>query len=326
MTLVLSDDDVQRGFDWGLAIEALRAAYAGAAEPGRYPNRTVARGGVNWFRSLSGIPADGSPMGVKVIAGAFARRQVSYLISLFDQDTAELVALMDGNSITGYRTAATSALAADLLARAGALQIAVIGSGFEARKHVRALTAVRPLRKVRVFSPRAESRARFAGELADLGVPVQPAQSPAEAVVGADLVICAARSSDETPTLLGEWLEPGVTVVSIGSTVPEQREVDSATIERAELIIADVLHEVLHETGDLLAAAADGIDAAGKTASLADLVSGRHPGRERDDQIVVYKSVGAGIQDLAVASMAAQQAAKLGLGTHLPIPVRPVTK
>lgn len=326
MTLVLSDDDVQRGFDWGLAIEALRAAYADAAEPGRYPNRTVARGGVNWFRSLSGIPADGSPMGVKVIAGAFARRQVSYLISLFDQDTAELVALMDGNSITGYRTAATSALAADLLAGAGALQIAVIGSGFEARKHVRALTAVRPLRKVRVFSPRAESRAGFAGELADLGVPVQPAQSPAEAVAGADLVICAARSYDETPTLLGEWLEPGVTVVSIGSTVPEQREVDSVTIERAELIIADVLHEVLHETGDLLAAAADGIDAAGKTASLADLVSGRHPGRERDDQIVVYKSVGAGIQDLAVASMAAQQAAKLGLGTHLPIPVRPVTK
>jgi ornithine cyclodeaminase/alanine dehydrogenase len=323
---VLSDDDVQQGFDWGLAIDALRTAYAGAAEPGRYPNRTVARGGVNWFRTLSGVPADGSPMGVKIIAGAFARRQVSYLISLFDQDTAELVALMDGNSITGYRTAATSALAADLLARAGALTVAVIGSGFEARKHVRALAAVRSLRAVRVFSPRAESRSRFAAELADLGAPIQPMDSPTEAVVGADLVICAARSYDETPTLLGEWLEPGVTVVSIGSTVPEQHEVDSATIGRADLIIADVLHEVLHETGDLLAAAADGIDATGKTAPLADLVGGRHPGRERDDQIVVYKSVGAGIQDLAVASMAAQQAAKLGLGTHLPIPVRPVTK
>ncbi len=326
MTLVLSDDDVQQAFNWGLAIDALRAAYAGAAEPCRYPNRTVARGGVNWFRTLSGVPADGSPMGVKVIAGAFARRQVSYLISLFDQDTAELVALMDGNSITGYRTAATSALAADLLARAGALTVAVIGSGFEARKHVRALAAVRALQAVRVFSPRAESRAGFAAELADLGVSIQPGQSATEVVAGADLVICAARSYDETPTLLGEWLEPGMTVVSIGSTVPEQREVDSATIRRADLIIADVLHEVLHETGDLLAAAADGIDAAGKNASLADLVSGRHPGRERDDQIVVYKSVGAGIQDLAVASMAAQQAAKLGLGTHLPIPVRPVTK
>jgi len=326
VTLVLSDDDVQRAFDWGLAIETLRVAYADAGDGGRYPNRTVARGGTNWLRILGGIPSDGSPMGVKVIAGAFARRQVSYLIPLFDQDTAELVALMDGNSITGYRTAATSALAADLLARTGAPTVAAIGSGFEAQKHIRALAAVRPLRAVRVFSPRSESRARFAAELADLGTPIQPAQSPADAVADADLVICATRSYDETPTLCGEWLKPGMTVVSIGSTVPEQREVDSATIALADVIIADVLHEVLYETGDLLAAATDGIDAAAKATSLADLVGGRHPGREHDDQIAVYKSVGAGIQDLAVASMAAEQAAKLGLGVNLPIPVRPVTK
>jgi ornithine cyclodeaminase/alanine dehydrogenase len=326
VTLVLSDDDVQRAFDWGLAIDALRTAYAGAADDGRYPSRTVARGGVNWLRTLSGIPADGSPMGAKIIAGAFARRQVSYLIPLFDQDTAELVALMDGNSITGYRTAATSALAADLLARAGALSVAVIGSGFEARKHVRALNAVRDLQTVRVFSPRAESRARFAAELADLPGRIEPAAAPAEAVAGADVVICAARPYHETPALLGDWLAPGMTVVSIGSTVPEQREVDSAAIARADVIIADVLHEVLHETGDLLAAAADGIDTAAKTASLADLAAGRHPGRTGDGQIVVYKSVGAGIQDLAVASMVAGQAGKLGLGADLPIPVRPVAK
>lgn len=326
MALVLSDDDVQQAFDWGLAIEALRAAYAGAGDTGRYPNRTVARGGPNWLRILSGIPADGSPMGAKIIAGAFTRRLVSYLIPLFDQDTAELVALMDGNSITGYRTAATSALAADLLARPGALSVAVIGSGFEARKHVRALSAVRELGNVRVFSPRAESRARFAEHLADLATAIEPAESAAEAVACADLVVCTARSYDETPALLGEWLHSGVTIVSIGSTVPEQREVDPATIARADVIIADVLHEVLHETGDLLAAAAVGIDAAAKTASLADLVAGRHSGREDDHQITLYKSVGAGIQDLAVAAMVAEQAAKLGLGTHLAIPVRPVTK
>lgn len=326
MTLVLSDDDVQQAFDWRLATEAIRAAYADAAEAGRYPNRTVARGGTNWLRTLSGIPADGSPMGAKIIAGAFARRLVSYLIPLFDQDTAELVALMDGNSITGYRTAATSALAADLLSRPGALSVAVVGSGFEAQKHVRALSTVRELANVRVFSPRAESRARFAEHLADLATTIEAAGSAAEAVAGADLIICAARSNDETPTLHGEWLHPGVTVVSIGSTVPEQREVDTETIARADVIIADVLHEVLHETGDLLAAAAEGIEAGVKTASLADLVAGRHPGRKHDDQITLYKSVGAGIQDLAVAAMVAERAAKLGLGTHLPIPVRPVTK
>src|SRR3954454_10354907 len=101
VTLLLDDHDVQKAFDWGLAIEALRRAYGAVDEPARYPNRTVAQGGVNWLRTLSGIPGEGDPMGAKIIAGAWSSRQVSYLISLFDQQTAELVALLDGNSVTG---------------------------------------------------------------------------------------------------------------------------------------------------------------------------------------------------------------------------------
>lgn len=326
MTLVLSDEDVRESFDWGLAIKALHAAYAAAGTASRYPNRTVAKGGLNWLRSLTGIPADGSPMGAKIIAGAWANRQVAYLISLFDQDTAELVALMDGNSVTGFRTAATSALATNLLARPGAISVGVLGSGFEAQKHVRALAAVRRLEAVKVFSPRPQSRARFASELTDLNVPVSAAESAREAISEVDVVVCAARSYDETPTLLGEWLRPGQTVISIGSTVVEQREVDTETIKRADVIIADVLSEVLHETGDLLAAKADHIDAEHKAFSLADLAAGDVQGRQDDRQIVLYKSVGAGLQDLAVASMCAERAAALGLGAPLPIRIQPVTK
>lgn len=324
MTLVLSDEDVQKAFDWRLAIEALRAAYAGADDERRFPNRTVAKGGINWFRTLSGIPADG-PMGAKIIAGAWEDRQVSYLISLFDQDTAELVALMDGNSITGYRTAATSALATDLLAGPAAASVAVIGSGFEAQKHVRALAAVREIKSVAVYSPRAESRERFAAALPNTPS-ITPATSAQEAVTGADLVICAARSYDESPTLLGEWLSPGATVVSIGSTVPEQREVDPETIARADVIVADMFDEVLNETGDLLVAKEAGIDAASKTSSLADMVAGRIAGRTTAEQIVIYKSVGAGIQDLAVAHMCAERARELGLGTDIPALIKPVRK
>ena len=132
----------------------------------------IARGGGNWLRTLSGVPGDSGLMGAKTIAGAMSIREVSYLISLFDQGSAELVALLDGNSITGYRTAATSALAADLLAPPGPLTVSVLGSGFEAKKHVRALAAVRELKSVQVFSPRAESRDRFARELADLGTAI----------------------------------------------------------------------------------------------------------------------------------------------------------
>ncbi|KFF98896.1 ornithine cyclodeaminase [Streptomyces scabiei] len=326
MTLLLDDAAVQSSFDWNLAITALRDAYAAADDDARFPTRVIARGGGNWLRTLSGVPGDSGLMGTKVIAGAMGPRQFSYLISLFDQSTAELVALLDGNSITGYRTAATSALAAASLAVPGPLAVSVIGSGFEAKKHVRALAAVRELKSVHVYSPRAESRARFADELADLGTAIVPAESPEAAVTGTSLVICAARSYDETPILLGEWLEPGMTVISIGSTVREQREVDTEVIRRADVVIGDVVEEVLHDTGDLIAAREAGIDIGDRIASLAALVGGTVPGRTGEQQIVLYKSVGSAIQDLAVAAMCTRRAQDSGLGLQLPIHIKPVHK
>jgi ornithine cyclodeaminase/alanine dehydrogenase len=178
---------------------------------------------------------------------------------------------------------------------------------------------------VQVFSPRAESRERFARELAELGTVIVPVNSPEEAVAGTSLVICAARSYDETPILLGRWLEPGMTVVSIGSTVREQREVDPEVIARADVVVADVLHEVLGDSGDLIAAREEGIDP-NRVASLADLVGGREPGRTGAEQIVLYKSVGSAVQDLAVAAMCVRRAQASGLGATLPIRIQPVRK
>src|SRR3954470_18293372 len=159
MTLFLTDADVRSVFDWQSAVAALRDAYAQDVGERRFPPRAMARGEGRWLRTMTGVAEDTGLMGAKLIAAVPANGVVAYLIPLFDQDTAELVALLDGHSITGYRTAATSALAADLLTPDGALTVAVIGSGFEARNHVRALAAVRDLASVQVYSPRAESRA-----------------------------------------------------------------------------------------------------------------------------------------------------------------------
>jgi alanine dehydrogenase len=326
MTVFLSDADVRSVFDWPMAVSALRQAYAQGDGARRYPPRVVARGESSWLRTLTGVAADTELMGAKLIAVSLAARTASYLIPLFDQRSAGLVALLDGHSVTGYRTAAASALAADLLAVPGPLTVAVIGSGFEARNHVRALAAVREFKVVQVYSPRPQSRARFAQDLTDLPQPVTPVDSAETAVAGADLVLCAARSRDETPTLRGTWLRPGVTVVSIGSTLPEQREVDTDVLGRADVIVADVVDEVLHDTGDLIAARAAGLDVAGKTCSLADLVSGRHPGRTDPAEVALYKSVGSAVQDLAIASMCLDAAERLGFGIHLPISIQPVRK
>ncbi|MBW8821583.1 MAG: ornithine cyclodeaminase family protein, partial [Streptomyces sp.] len=163
-------------------------------------------------------------------------------------------------------------------------------------------------------------------ELSELGLAISAEDGAEAAVREATLVICAARSSDESPTLLGEWLAPGSTVVSIGSTLPEQREVDPETMRRADLIVADELREVLDETGDALAARRDGVDLESKTVSLSDLVSGRVRGRRDDQQVLLYKSVGGAIQDLAVAAMCVARARQAGLGATLPVEITPMAK
>ena len=325
MPLFLTDADVNASFDWNSAIAELRRAYAAPNKPAMFPPRTMARGDGFWLRTLSGVnPSDGL-MGAKLIAASPRNRRGSYLISLFDQETVELVALLDGGSITAFRTAATSALAADLLAPARPLSVGVIGSGLEAQMHLRALSAVREIKAARVFSPNPASRQRYVEKLADLGVPISPTESGRAAVAGVDLVICAARSRDETPTLIGEWLADGVTVISIGSTLPEQREIDTSVVTRAGVIVADMVEEVANDTGDMLAARQAGIDFETRLISLTDAIV--DPNRaSAGSGLRLYKSVGAALQDLTIAGMCVARARKASLGTELPVSIAPVLK
>jgi alanine dehydrogenase len=324
-TLFLTDADVQAVFDWPSAIAELRRAYAAPHKPSMFPPRTMARGDGLWLRTLSGVnPYDGL-MGAKHIAVSLRNHLASYLIPLFDQQTVELVALVDAASITGFRTAATSAVAADLLAPSRPLSVGVIGSGFEAQMHLRALCVVRQVAAARVFSPSPASRERFVTALADLRIPIASAESGRMAVSGVDIVICAARSRDETPTLMGEWLHDDTTVISIGSTLPEQREIDASVVARAGVIVADMVEEVANDTGDMLAARQAGIDFDSRLISLADAAA--DPDRiPRRRKLRLYKSVGAALQDLTIAGMCVARARKAARGTELPVSIVPVSK
>ena len=324
-TLFLSDADVAALADWTAAIEALRAAYAARIDPASVPPRSMARGDGVWLRGLTAVSPSGRHLGSKLIAASTKARRASYLVSLFDQDTMALAALIDGNRITGIRTAATAAVAVDAAAPRRALRVGVIGSGFEAKGALSALAAVRPIASVRVFSPTPASRERFASAFrGQEGLDVVAVDAAAVAMAGADVVLCAARSRDETPVLRGEWLEAGMTVVSIGSTLPEQREVDTVTIERAALIVADMPDEVAHDTGDLIAASRDGVRFAGKLVPLSDLVAGRTSRQPGD--IVLYKSVGSALQDVVIAEMLLARARLRSIGTELPRSIVPVAK
>lgn len=324
-TLFLSDADVAELSDWRAAIDALRNAYAQPVAAAMVPPRSMARGDGTWLRGLTAVSPGGGHMGCKLIAASMKARRASYLVSLFDQETMALSALIDGNRITGIRTAATAAVAVDAAAPRRALRVAMIGSGFEAQGLLAALAAVRGIERVRVFSPTPASREKFAALCRDThGLAAEAMAGARQAVVGADVVLCAARSRDESPVLIGEWLEPGMTVVSIGSTLPEQREVDEQVIARAALIVADMPEEVAHDTGDMLAATRAGVDFAGKLVPLSDLVAGK--AARAPDAIVLYKSVGSALQDVITAEMLLARARARGLGTPLARSIVPVAK
>lgn len=324
-TRFLSDADVAALADWPAAVAALAQAYAADLQPAMVPPRSMARGDGFWLRSLTAIAPGGTAMGCKLIAASPRARCASYLVSLFDPQTMALRALIDGNRVTGIRTAATATLAVDRLAPPRPLHVGVIGSGFEARNALQCLAAVRVLQAVRVYSPTPASRERFADAFRPT-LDVTACAAPDAAVAGADLVLCAARSHDETPVLRGAWLPAGATVVSLGSTLPEQREVDADTLARAASIVADMPDEVARDTGDAIAAAQAGVDLAARLVPLSDVVAGRVAARRSADDIVVYKSVGAALQDVVIAQMLLQRAQQQGLGTLLAQSIVPVAK
>lgn len=324
-TLFLTDEDVATLADWPAAVAALRTAYAVPVQPAMVPPRSIARGDGLWLRGLSAVSPAGGHVGCKLIAASMTARRASYLIALFDQHTTALAALIDGNRITGLRTAATAAVAVDAAAPHRPLRLGVLGAGFEARGLLDALQAVRAIADVQVFSPTPASREAFAERCRSVhGLPARALDTPQQALQGADVVLCAARSRDESPVLRGAWLEPGMTVVSIGSTLPEQREVDEAVIARATHIVADMPEEVAHDTGDLLAATRAGIAFNDRLVPLSDLVGGRVVRRPGD--IILYKSVGSALQDVITAEMLLARARARGIGHAMPHSIVPVAK
>jgi alanine dehydrogenase len=326
-TVLLTDEDVSAVADWKSAIEALRRAYGAKVDPQSVPPRSMARAPGVWLRSLTAISPLAGYLGCKLIAASMRARRASYLISLFDQATMNLDALIDGNQITGIRTAATAAVAIDALAPRRGLRVAMLGSGFEARAQLAALAAAREITSVKVFSPTTENCERFAENLrTTLNLSIQPATTPEAAVSATDVVVCAARARNESPVLLGKWLEPGMTVVSIGSTLPEQREVAVDVIKHARLIVADMPAEVAHETGDMLEAERSGVEFMHKLVPLSEIIGGQRAVRESSEDIVLYKSVGSALQDVVIAEMLFARARARGIGTVLPASIAPIAK
>jgi alanine dehydrogenase len=308
----ISSETIRPMLGWSEAVDRLRAAYSTPHTAMSIPPRAVARGPSGWLRTMSAIPPGGRFMGAKVF-GIGPKKMVNYAIVLVEQDSGLIAAIVDGAAITAIRTAATSALAIDRLAKSGPIRLGLLGSGVEASAHVAAAAHVRTLAKVTVFSPTRSRRESFAASVRQqFGVECTTVESAAEAAAAADVLIAAARSRNESPILHAHLLRPGMLAVSIGSTLAEQREADVTAIEACDLIVCDAVDEVLNETGDMLAAKAAQIDVGAKTISLNALLSAQCEERVAAAKQVMFKSVGSALQDVVIAELAYEKALAAG--------------
>ncbi len=241
---------------------------------------------------------------------------INAVITVLDPATGQVAAIMDGTSVTTLRTAAASAVAADVLAPHGPVSLVVIGTGVQAAAHVRAIAAVRELTSITVVGRREQpTRALTAALSQELGKSVSPSLAAATAVPGADIVALCTTSS--TPVLEHEWLREGTTLISVGSFTPERCEVQQATVRQAELVVVDDLPSSLEHAGPIMAAVKSGALQAVSIASIGDILIGSHPGRANASDLVFYNSVGVGVQDAAAAEVVLARAIAAGRGQRV---------
>jgi ornithine cyclodeaminase/alanine dehydrogenase-like protein (mu-crystallin family) len=238
--------------------------------------------------------------------------------------------LPDNVAVTGLRTAATSAVGTEVLARPDAESVGIFGASGQARNHLVALARTRKLKRVKVYSRTPENRNRFAAEMTPImDLEIQPVTRPEEALRGMDIVLTATNSS--VPVFDGEWIEPGTHVTSIvGSNVglvkggfagAKRREIDDATLRRSDVLgIASVQQAVQDEQADIFDPVERGVVRWEQWVEIGAILAGKAPGRSRADQITLFKNnAGQGVADVALGALVLEKVRRQGGGESLKV-------
>ncbi|WP_394825441.1 ornithine cyclodeaminase family protein [Pendulispora albinea] len=319
---MLSASDVRELYDWDLAIESQRQAFAqlglGAA---CLPEKLVLPAGENMALCYAARMSDDTGAVSKFISvhphnGAKGLPSVQSVVTALDPVDGRPIAIIDGNEVTTRRTAAASALAISLLKSVPAHVLTVLGSGVQGMAHIRAIRRVHRFDQVRIWSPTRANRERAAETLlAELGIDVVAYADAQSAVEGASVIVTC--TSSEEPVLRGDWLSPGATVLSVGSFTETRSEIDTVATGRASVLVVDHVPTEVAHGGLIVSALRRGERNVEDLVPLSDVVLGRHPGRRHRDEIIVYNSVGVGVQDAAAAWALIDRARQAGRGTRI---------
>ena len=323
--LVLSHDEVVDLLPMKECIAVMRdALIALATGKVHQPLRTIiwppdAAGVMGLMPSY--ISGDRAAFGLKAICvfpGNPARGKDAHQggVLLFSADTGELLAMMNASAITAIRTAAVSGVATDLLAREDACNLAIIGTGVQARSHLAAMSQVRAIKRCRIASRQIEHARKFAEEMRrDFSFPFEPVASVEEALAGANLIVTVTTAVE--PIVRREWISPGAHLNVVGSSHSKAREVDTATMTASSLFV-DRRESTINEAGDYLFPAREGaIGPDHIRAEVGEVLTGERPGRTSPDEITLFKSLGLAIEDLAAAEYLYRKARELNAGTSI---------
>jgi ornithine cyclodeaminase len=317
--LILSEHDVRRLLDMESCIEAMAEVLASLARGDLYqPLRSIARppdvgtllGLMPGYRG-GATPAYGLKE-IVIVPDNPARGLDTHMgsVLLHDGETGELIAVLNASPVTEIRTAAVSAVATRALARKDAQRVAILGAGAQARGHVHAMRAVLDDPEIRIWSRKLEAAEELAGEV---GATVSP--SVDAALFGAE-VVCTTTAATE-PIVEKRWLARGAHVNAVGSCFPTTRELDTETVAYSSFF-TDRRESCLSEAGDFMLAAAEG--AVGPDhikAELGEVLAGMHPGREHEDELTVFESLGIAVEDLASAELVVRRAREQGAGSEV---------
>jgi alanine dehydrogenase len=299
-----------------LQPEALVAALArmfrdGCSTPVRHHHTVPVPGAPDATLLLMPAWRAGAYLGIKIVTIFPGNSQrnlpaVSAAYILVNADTGTVQAMIDGGELTARRTAATSALAAQYLARRDATSLLIVGTGRVARQLAQYHVALRPaLTSVRVWGRSQDHAASMADELRGRGIDARVAPNLPAAAAESDIISAATLATE--PLIHGEWIRPGTHVDLVGGYTSGMREADDALIGRAQVFV-DTREGAMHEAGDIASPIASGVLLEDAVHDLHDLCRGVQPGRQREDEITVFKSVGAALEDLAAAILILESA------------------
>ena len=302
----------------GEYVDAVRDAYRQRGEGAPAEPRTLLGSGEpgGMLTTYVAVLPETGAMGGYTYTAGFESSDAWFVTPLFDAESGEPLAVVDGAHLNPYKTGAVGAVGVDALARPDATDLALVGSGRQARGQLRAVATVRDLGTVRVYSPTAANREAFAERMTgEIDAAVRAVDSPAAAVAGADIVVTATTASE--PVFDGDDLDPGTHVTAMGQYHPEKRELDHRTVERATYVL-DLRARASRDAGSLIHAREAGVVGPDHVhAELGAVIAGDAPGRTSDDEITVFDSGGTAIETVAGAHLCYERARERGLGTHV---------